>query len=148
MKYLTLILIIWSSNLVAQDFGRIIEQKKYSFYSIEYHDDYDGEKEDADVYEEIDGEKQYMGAKYNTLIVTIYENKVKIERKGKYANSKGVYGKGKRIKGPNWYGYELANNMQLVISEVNSRIYSEPEEIDGEEVFMVEEVFMNPIKKQ
>jgi len=145
MKYLTLILILWSSNLVAQDFGKIIEQKKYSYYSVEYHDDYDGEKEDPNIYEENDEELQFMESKYTTLIVTIYEYKVKIERKGKYANSKGIYGKGNRINGPNWYGYELANGMQLVISSVNTRIYSEPEEIDGEEVFMVEEVFMNPI---
>lgn len=138
-------MMILSSNLIAQDLGKVIEQKKYSSYNIKYHHDYDGEKEDAYAYEEIDGEKRYLGPKYTKLIVTIYKYEVKIEKKGKYSNSTGVYGKGKRITGFNWYGYELANGLQLVISEVNTRIYSKKQEIDGEEVFMVEEVFITPI---
>jgi hypothetical protein len=148
MKYLivAIVFLISSNGISAQDYGKFIEQRKYSGYSIEYHDDYDGPKEEEGVYmEDDDGERQFMGPKYTLLTVTVYEYKVVIECKGRYGDAKGVYGKGKRLTGPNWYGYELANEMQLVISKVNARIYSKPEEIDDEEVFMMEEVFMNPI---
>lgn len=145
MRTLFLALILLSgTTLLAQDYGALLEQRKYGAYSIEYHEAYDGEKEDSDVYmEDEDGEKQFMGPKYTNIVVSIYEHKVVVECTGPYSDSKGVYGKGKKLTGPNWYGYEISN-MQLVISKVNTRIYSELEEIDGEEVFMVEEVFMNP----
>ena len=148
MNYLIILLSLISTTLFAQDYGKQLTQYKYSAYGIEYHKDYDGPKEEDAIYKEDEyGEKQYVGPKYTSLSVTIYEYKVEIECKGRLGNSaNGVYGKGDKITGPNWYGYELAGDRQLVISKMNARIYSMPEEIDGEEVFMMEEVFMNPVE--
>ncbi|MFT5645953.1 MAG: hypothetical protein ACI976_000629 [Aureispira sp.] len=145
MKTLFLLFILLSgTTLIAQDYGTLLEQRTYGAYSIEYHEEYDGKKEDSDIYmEDEDGEKQFMGPKYTNIVVSIYERKVVIECTGPYSNSRSVYGKGKKLTGPNWYGYEISN-MQLHISKVNTRIYSELEEVDDEEVFMMEEVFMNP----
>jgi hypothetical protein len=134
MKYLAIAcLIFFTINLQAQDLGALVEQRKYSAWNFDYHDDYSGSKQDT-------------GLKTGVAIVSIYENKVVIEVKSKYSESKGIYGKGERITGPNWYGYELGSDMKLVISRVNTRIYSEPEVYNDEEVYMVEQTFMNPIK--
>ena len=155
MKYLTFILLFISSNLLAQDYGELIEQRKYSGYSIEYHDDYDGDKsadgyiyqdDDGNIYDYNDGSLDFMDFKYNSIVVSIYEKKVLIVCNGEHYDSKSIYGKGDKITGPNWYGYELGGDMRLVISSVNTRIYSNPILIDGKEEFMMIEVFMNPTK--
>lgn len=133
MKYAAVLFLLFTLNLQAQDYGDLIEQRKYSAWDFEYHNDYKGAKQDTDL-------------KTGLAIVSIYENKVIVEVKNKYTKSKGIYGKGERITGPNWYGYMLGSNMKLVISRVNTRIYSEPEMYDDEEVYMVEQTFMSPIK--
>jgi hypothetical protein len=145
MKSLFLLFLLLSTTtLIAQDKGALIEQKEYGTYHIKYHEAYEGEKDEEDIYiEDRNGEKKFIAFRYTKMLVSIYENNIVIHSKGLYSEALSTYGKGEKITGPNWYGYEIPN-VKLVIAKTYTKVYSEPEEIDGEDVFMVEETFTNP----
>ena len=146
MNYLLLLLTCWTYQVGAQDYGAVVERREYSAYAVNYHEEYEGERKGADMYVGEDEDRQYLGPRYTQLIVTVYKTKVKIEMRGPHGQSEGVYGRQERLTGPNWYGYQLAGRRQLVFSRVNARVYSGLEEVDGETVYLVEEVFMNPVE--
>jgi hypothetical protein len=145
MKTLFLLFLLLSTTtLIAQDNGALVEQREYGTYHIKYHEAYQGEKDEEDIFiEDNNGEKKFIAFRYTKMVVSIYEHNIVIRSTGRYSEAISTYGKGAKLTGPNWYGYEIPN-VKLVISKTNTKVYSEPEDINGEEVFMVEETFTNP----
>lgn len=146
MKTLFLLFLLLSTTtLIAQeDFGALLEQKEYGTYRIKYHEAYQGEKDEEDIFiEDANGEKKFIAFRYTKMVISIYEHNIVIQSTGRYSEALSHYGKGAKITGPNWYGYEIPS-VKLEIGKTHTRVFSEPEEIDGEEIFMVEELFTNP----